>query len=171
MSARKTGDLCSLPSLGGDDPFHILLAEDNLDDALLWSRAIKQAGIERPPFVVHDGVEAVEFLAGADRYADRSRYPFPHLLLLDLAMPKLDGFGVLEWWKSTPRGERLTIVVLTGSAFREDIYRAYNLGAVLYLMKPYLLAEVTELVRRALGYCRGSPALRPAKSTCEPPSS
>ena len=101
-------------------------------------------------FVVRDGAEAIDYLAGKVVYADRSLYPFPDLMLLDLSMPRRNGFEVLEWWKSARRPEHLTTIVLTGSPSREDVERAYKLGAASYLRKPAHLAEVIELARRVL---------------------
>ena len=115
-------------------------------------QALKKARLPQPPVVVRDGVEAIDYLAGNGVYADRNKYPFPFLLLLDLKMPRKDGFEVLEWWKSQPRKQHLTTIVLTSSVQRADIERAYELDAVSYLCKPTELADLTEMVERLLQY-------------------
>jgi CheY-like chemotaxis protein len=134
--------------------FPVLLAEDNQDDVWLWVRALKGAGLEDFLFIVPDGAEAIAYLAGDGVYADRSRYPFPSLLLLDLSMPRRNGFDVLEWWGSAPRPQALSIIVLTGAGLRDDIERAYKLGAAYHVAKPAELEEVTVLARRALEFWR-----------------
>ena len=75
---------------------HILLAKDNEDYAVLFRRALKSASIDASLNVVHDGQEAVDYLAGTDDYADRDKHPFPKLLLLDLKMPKMDGVSLAD---------------------------------------------------------------------------
>lgn len=130
----------------------ILLAEDNEDDLWLMQQALRKACLPRPAMVVRDGEQAIDYLAGNGIYANRSEYPFPFVLLLDLKMPRRDGFEVLEWWRSEPRSQHLTIIVLTSSASRVDIERAYALGATSYLCKPSELADLSEMVGRILQY-------------------
>ena len=134
------------------NPLPVLLAEDSEDDLWLMLQALKKARLPQPPIVVRDGVEAIDYLAGNGVYADRNKYPFPFLFLLDLKMPRKDGFEVLEWWKSQPRTQHLTTIVLTSSVQRADIERAYELDAVSYLCKPTELADLTEMVERLLQY-------------------
>ena len=134
------------------NPLPVLLAEDSEDDLWLMLQALKKARLPQPPIEVRDGVEAIDYLAGNGVYADRNKYPFPFLFLLDLKMPRKDGFEVLEWWKSQPRTQHLTTIVLTSSVQRADIERAYELDAVSYLCKPTELADLTEMVERLLQY-------------------
>ena len=75
----------------------ILLAEDEENDVLLVQRAFARGGLANPLFVVRDGDEAISYLSGIGKYADREEFPFPDLLLLDLKMPGVDGLGVLRW--------------------------------------------------------------------------
>jgi CheY-like chemotaxis protein len=130
----------------------VLLAEDNEDDLWLMLEALKNARLPHAPMVVRDGVEAIEYLGGLGQYADRTQFPFPFLLLLDLNMPRKNGFEVLEWWKSEPRQQHLTTIVLTSSVHRADIERAYRLDAVSYLCKPTELSDLTEMVDRLLQF-------------------
>jgi CheY-like chemotaxis protein len=133
-------------------PITILLAEDDDDDLMLMLNALRKAKLPGEPMVVRNGAEAIDYLAGNGIYSDRTRYPFPFVLLLDLKMPLKTGFEVLEWWRKEPRKQHLTTIVLTGSMHRGDIERAYNLGATSYLCKPAELADLTEMVERVLHY-------------------
>lgn len=130
----------------------ILLAEDDPNDVLLIQRAFQKAGLKDTLQVVRNGEEAIDYLAGRDAYADRQRYPFPYLLLLDLKMPGTDGFKVLDWLRGQPSMRHLLVVVLTSSNFQADIDRAYELGANSYLVKPVGFAEMVDLVRRFEAY-------------------
>src|SRR5438270_7458616 len=107
----------------------ILLAEDLADHVLLVRRALDQAGVKNPLFVVRDGEEALEYLYGEGKYANRHEYPLPDLLLLDLKMPKMDGFEVLRVVRGDRRFATLRIIVLTSSEDIYDVNKAYELGA------------------------------------------
>jgi CheY-like chemotaxis protein len=130
----------------------VLLAEDSEDDLWLMLEALKNARLPQAPMVVRDGVEAIEYLAGHGKYADRAKYPFPFLFFLDLNMPRKNGFEVLEWWRREPREHHLTTIVLTSSVNRADIERAYRLDAVSYLCKPTELSDLNEMVDRLLQF-------------------
>lgn len=130
----------------------VLLAEDDPDDVLLTQLAFERARLANPLAVVRDGEEAVAYLQGQGDYGDRRHYPFPLLLLLDLKMPKLDGFQVLEWIRDQRFSEHLPVAVMTASDFDPDIQRAYELGADSYLLKPPNASRLLELVQRIHGY-------------------
>src|SRR6266566_5950637 len=93
----------------------ILLAEDNEDHILLIQRAFTQAGLLNPLYVVRDGEQAIAYLKGGGEYANRDQHPLPELLLLDLKMPRKNGFEVLGWIRSDPGLRPLRVVVLTTS--------------------------------------------------------
>src|SRR5688572_29415033 len=129
-------------------PLHgetILVAEDNEDHALLTKRAFQQAGFLNPLRFVQDGVEAIAYLSGDGKYADRIEYPMPGLLLLDLKMPNKDGFEVMEWIRRQPALRTLRVVVLTTSDRVFDLQRAYQLGAASFLTKPVSFRDFVEL--------------------------
>jgi CheY-like chemotaxis protein len=132
----------------------ILLAEDNENDALLVRVALQKAAVLRPLVIARDGQEAIDYLAGQAPYADRARYPLPALLLLDLKMPRVNGFQVLAWLQERPDLAALPVVVLSSSAIESDIARARQLGADDYRVKPpdfqALVKIVQELSRRWL---------------------
>ena len=114
----------------------ILLAEDNPDDVLLAQIAFERAGLTPRLIVVSDGEEAVRYLKGEDPYADRSRFPFPNLVLLDLDMPKLTGFEVLSWLRRSPGARHLPVVILADTSYHGDLARCLDLGADSFIDKP-----------------------------------
>jgi CheY-like chemotaxis protein len=113
----------------------ILLAEDREDDVILLQRAFKKARFDRPLMVVRDGDEVVRYLAGHGQFADRTLYPIPDLLLLDLKLPLMDGFEVLRWIKQQSHLKNLPVIVLTLSNRIRDVNEAYALGAYSFLIK------------------------------------
>lgn len=125
----------------------ILLAEDNPDSVLLIQRAFRRASIPHPIQVVPDGESAILYLTGSDRYADREKYPFPSLVLLDLKIPIKSGHEVLEWLRQQPHLKRLPVVILTSSKERSDINLAYDLGANSYLVKPVGFDNLLETIK------------------------
>jgi CheY-like chemotaxis protein len=127
-------------------PEHILLAKDNEDYALLFKRALQAAHIDAGLQIVRDGQEAVDYLAGAEPYADRTKHPFPKLMLLDLKMPRMDGFQVLSAVRQRLGFTRLPVIVLTHSDNPADIKRAYDLGATSYFRKPDSLEGLDEMI-------------------------
>src|SRR5579862_9390544 len=102
----------------------ILLVEDNEDDIILIERAFAKARLINPLQVVRDGEEAIAYLSGEGVYNDRDRYPFPLMLLLDLHLPRKNGFEVLDWLRHRPEAAELTVVVLTSSTDQHDFARA-----------------------------------------------
>jgi CheY-like chemotaxis protein len=114
----------------------VLVVEDNEDDVFILRRAFKEAQLNNPIHVVTDGGEAIDFLAGEGKFGDRSRYPFPVLVLLDLKLPLKSGLEVLEWIQAQVFRSDVNVIVLTSSAEERDITKAYHLGARSYLTKP-----------------------------------
>src|SRR6185295_4086868 len=93
----------------------VLLAEDDPDDILLTQIAFEKARLANPLQVVRDGEEAIAYLSGQGPFSDRNRFPLPILLLLDLKMPKIPGFQVLEWLRRQPHLDRLPVAIMTSS--------------------------------------------------------
>lgn len=129
----------------------ILLVDDNPDDALLMQCAFTEAGFEKPLIVVQDGLEAMSYLEGTGRYANRAAHPLPELLLLDLNLPRMDGLELLRWARKEPRFERLPIVIVTGSNDEKLIARAHKLGANAHLVKPVSFKDLVQAIRRQGG--------------------
>jgi CheY-like chemotaxis protein len=113
----------------------ILLAEDSDDDVILIERAFRKAKIMVSLKVVPNGEEAVSYLAGFGRFADRTQFPLPDFFLLDLRMPIRDGFEVLRWIQTQPELKNLPVIVLTQSNRIKDANQAYQLGAYSFLVK------------------------------------
>ena len=111
----------------------ILYVEDDDNDVFIMRRAFQEAEITHPLMIAPDGRAAMDYLSG-----ERAKSPWPCLMLLDLKMPLVSGFEVLEWMRRGPRRkfDALPVVVLTSSAHEEDMRRAYALGANAYLIKP-----------------------------------
>ena len=114
----------------------VLVVEDDPYDAKLIARAIERSRILNPVQTVGDGETAIAYLDGQPPYGDRVQHPLPVLILLDLKMPRLDGFEVLQWIRSQAGLRRIPVVVMTSSSMTSDIGRAYDLGANSYLVKP-----------------------------------
>ena len=125
---------------GKDQPF-ILIAEDNPDDVVMLRRAFGHSGITTSLQVVSDGEQVVEYLSGTGKFSNASEYPLPDVLLLDLKMPRKNGFDVLRWIAEQPWLARLRVVVLTTSEELRDVNEAYRLGASSFLVKPVNFSE------------------------------
>jgi CheY-like chemotaxis protein len=125
---------------------HILVAEDDPTDAYFFQRAFTRAGLPVTLNFVRDGQEAIDYLQGEGQFADRTWHPLPQLLLLDLNMPRLNGFDVLKWVREQPGMSDLLVVIFSSSEEPRDMNRAYGLGANSYLVKPHSMAELTALV-------------------------
>ncbi len=136
-----------------DTPYTVLLVEDDLNDIFLVKRAFKLARIQNPLQVVTDGLEATRYLSGLEKYADRKTYPLPQLIVLDIKLPRKDGFEVLEWVKgSAPPLRRIPVVIVSSSDNPADINRAYELGANAYMIKPMDFRAVEHLFETITHY-------------------
>lgn len=124
----------------------ILIVEDNPADLLLLKRAFHKLNAEFELQVVTTGQEAVHYLQGDEPYRDRTQYPLPSLIMLDLRLPGMSGLDLLKWVRQQPQFQDLPIVALTAYGNRE-LPRAYDLGLDFYLLKPaeaHALAEVLQ---------------------------
>ena len=130
----------------------ILVVEDNPDDVLLLQRAFRRANLPNPLHIVGDGQAALDYLSGAPPYGDRTAYPVPGLVLLDLKLPKRTGHEVLQWIRAQPGLRRLPVAVLTTSRESPDVNRAYDLGANSYLTKPVEFDGLITLVTTVQQY-------------------
>ncbi len=126
----------------------ILLVEDNPDDVALTMRALKKSNILNEIVVARDGVEALEYLFGTGQYAGRDTKIKPHVVLLDLKMPKMDGLEVLRRMRSDERTQPLPVVVLTTSSEDKDRIESYRLGANSYVRKPVDFSRFVEAVQQ-----------------------
>lgn len=127
-------------------PNTILLVEDNPDDEALTIRALKINNLNHELVIARDGSEAIEYLFAEGQYADRDINQLPALVLLDLQLPKIDGFGVLKRLRASEHTKHLPVVILTSSAEQEDILNGYGLGANSYVRKPVDFDEFIKTV-------------------------
>ncbi|NMG21385.1 response regulator [Brasilonema bromeliae] len=126
----------------------ILLVEDNPDDEALAIRALKRNHISNEIVVVHDGVEALDYLFGTGVYAGRDISLKPTVILLDLKLPRIDGIEVLRRLREDERTKLLPVVILTTSSEEQDMLNSYSLGCNSYVRKPVNFIEFTEAVRQ-----------------------
>lgn len=124
----------------------ILQVEDDPNDVFFFQYAMRKAGVANRVEVVADGQMAIDYLRGAGAFSDRSRFPFPSLVLLDLKLPYVMGLDVLKWIRQQVNMS-LAVVVLTASAEARDVRAAYGLGANGFLVKPTEARKFEEMVR------------------------
>lgn len=129
-----------------------LLVEDSEDDVLLIRRAFAKAKVHDALQVVRSGEEAIAYLNGVGRYANRTEYPLPDLVLLDLKMPGKDGFDVLQYIRRQSGFRALRVVVLTSSDDIRDVNRAYQLGANSFLVKPVDSDDFASIIQAIQGF-------------------
>jgi len=130
----------------------ILLIEDNPDDEALALRAFGKNAVTNPVIVVRDGVEAIDYLFGADAEGLSGRNPMPVVILLDLKLPRIDGLEVLRRIRADESTALLPVVVLTTSSEPRDIQQAYQLGANSYIRKPVDYQDFMKSVNAILHY-------------------
>ena len=136
-----------------EDPI-ILVADDDDLATLLMHTVFERAGFVQPLRFAHDGEETIAYLRGDGVYSDRSLYPLPTVLLLDLNMPRKNGFEVLAWIRQQPALKRLRVYVLSASSRAEDIQRSYDLGAGSYLIKPGNLDGLMHLAKTLITWLK-----------------
>ncbi len=136
-------------------PLRILVAEDELGDALLLQRAFQKARVNAPIYFARDGQQVLDYLQGKPPFENPVEYPLPSLLLLDLSLPRVSGFEILEWLREQPGLKHLLVVVLSASERPQDISQAYALGANSYVFKPQDPDELVQIVAGLQNYWRG----------------
>lgn len=124
----------------------LLLVEDDDNDVTLFQRAWRKCSLDYPVQVVNDGESAQDYLAGIGKYADRSMYPLPALVLLDFKLPRKSGLEVLAWLRAQDTLKSLPVVALTSSRESSDVKRAYDLAINSYLVKPASFDGLVQLV-------------------------
>lgn len=125
----------------------ILMADDDADDRLLARDAMSESRVLNDLYFVEDGVQLLNYLRGDNEFSDRTRYPMPGLILLDLNMPKKDGREALAEIKADQSLRRIPVVILTTSKAEEDMLKGYDLGAASYITKPVTFDALVELMR------------------------
>ena len=149
----------------------ILLVEDNPEDAAMVKSAFEKAGLTSQFLTLYDGEQAMQYLSASGPYADRSRHPFPHLILLDLKMPRVSGLELLAWLRCQSFGKDLPVIIITESSFDKDITEAYHLGAKTFLTKPFEPAEFATALKHTANYWFHGTKLPTSPPFAPPPSS
>lgn len=133
-------------------PAHILLVEDNRMDVELTLDAFREVRLHNTVHVASSGTAALDYLFSCGEYTDRSVFPLPDLILLDLKLPDVSGHEVLRRIKSEPGLKRLPVIILTSSKEEGDLTLSYDYGANSYLVKPISFEGFLEVVRRIDDY-------------------
>jgi CheY-like chemotaxis protein len=141
----------------------ILLVEDDPNDVFLMKRALKAAAITNPLQIAEDGQQAINYLAGTGQFADRTAFPIPSLVFLDLKLPYKSGFEVLDWIRTQPSMDSTLVVMLTSSSEEKDIKESYRLGAKSFLVKPPTQTMLSELMLSLKDYWM-------SRNECTPPN-
>lgn len=128
-----------------EDPFRILLIEDNPGDARLAQEALRDSSTRTELTVVADGIEALHYLRSQNGYRYRPR---PHLILIDLNLPGKKGDEILQEIKSDPDLQRTPVIVLTTSTSQHDVRASYDNHANCYIIKPIELPRFAEVLRQ-----------------------
>ena len=136
-----------------EDPI-VLLVDDSKNAAMLMCTVFQRAGFVQPMRLAVDGDDAIAYLRGDGRYSDRKLFPLPTTVLLDLNMPRKDGFEVLDWIRHQPALRRLRVYILSASSRAQDIERAYDLGANSYLVKPGNLDGLLTMAKCLVAWLR-----------------
>jgi len=130
----------------------IMLVEDNYMDIRLTLDAFKEAKLLNEINVFRNGDEALDYLFGRNKYTDRALFPLPDIILLDLSMPGINGFEVLEQIKGADKLKRIPVIILTSSKEAGDRTLSYDIGANSYLLKPISFEVFVEVVKKISDY-------------------
>lgn len=130
----------------------VLLVEDNPDDVKLTLRAFKKQKITSEVVIARDGVEATDFLFGRNKYAERDLSQMPGFVLLDLKLPKMDGFDVLRAIRSHKETAQIPVVMMSTSQEEKDIEQSYRLGVNSYIRKPVEYENFSDTLRQLGNY-------------------
>jgi CheY-like chemotaxis protein len=133
--------------VGGDSPPPVLLVEDDENDVFFLRLAWEEERITNPLIACTDGADAIDYFCGGGRFERWPEHMLPCLLLTDLKMPKIDGFGLLKWLKEHAEFGDFPKIALSSSNEEQDRDRVFALGASEYLIKPLTVAERGDLVR------------------------
>lgn len=148
-----------------NDGATILLVEDSEDDVLMMQKAVKTAGVVNPMVVVEDGEAAMAYLEGAGEYEDRTKFPIPAIVLLDLKLPYASGHEVLKWIREQKKFNTLVVIVLTSSLEPSDLRLSYALGANSYIVKPPTAQQLVDLAKAFRWYWLEFNRFDPEKDT------
>jgi len=130
----------------------IMVVEDDPNDQVLIERAFRKIGVVDPIQVLCDGAEAIAYMMGEGKYADRQKYAYPTFIITDLKMPKCSGFDLLRWLHEHPECNLIPKIVLSSSVEEKDVKLAYQLGTNCYFRKPSVFEELCKIVALAADF-------------------
>lgn len=139
----------------------ILIVEDDENDAMFVSIALRRNNVSSRIIILRDGLEAVHYLRGDPPYQDRFANPLPNVIYTDIKMPRFDGFALLAWLKAHPECSIIPTLVMSSSAEDSDVRQAYTLGANAYIVKPNSIEDLTRILRITIEFW--NVCLKPAK--------
>jgi CheY-like chemotaxis protein len=125
----------------------ILQIEDDEHDVIFMKIAMQAASVKNPVAVLRDGREAMAYLKGEGKFANRRKHPIPRLVLLDLRLPYVPGLKVLQWIREQPALAQIPVIICSGSDQDSDVKTAYESGANGYIVKPNSPSALTRIVR------------------------
>ena len=146
----------------------LLMADDSEADQLFVRNALDASGVVTSFNAVSDGREAIDYLQAKGDFANRARFPFPNILLLDIKMPGVNGFEVLTWLRDHPECKVIPTIMFSSSAMELDVHQAYVLGANAFMVKPTSAKELTQLIQLTYqfwSHCE-TPAPPPGQRCC-----
>jgi CheY-like chemotaxis protein len=148
----------------------ILIVEDFEDDAKLLQLLLTQCGIANPVKVALSAEECINYLSGGPPFANRSAYPLPAVVFVDLKLPGISGFDLIRWIKARPDLKNTFVVVLSATGDLMSVQAAYSLGANTFLIKPCRIADLENLVICYPNFWeRVIPSMLPESPTTQPP--
>lgn len=139
----------------------ILIIEDDENDAMFISVALRRNNVTTRIIILPDGLEAVHYLRGDPPYEDRFANPMPSVIYTDIKMPRFDGFALLAWLKAHPECSIIPTLIMSSSAEDRDVRQAYTLGANAYIVKPNSIENLTRILGISIQFW--SVCLKPAK--------
>lgn len=129
------------------EPINILIADDDEEDRFLAINALEENRIKNNIFTVKDGEDLMEFLRNLGKYSDKTQYPLPDLILLDLNMPRKNGMEALLDIRGDENLKHIPVVILTTSKEEEDILKTYRLGVNSFITKPVSFEGLVDVMK------------------------
>lgn len=127
--------------------FRLLMVDDSPDDIFFVQKALEESGVGQFFHAVSDGKEAIAYLRAEGKFADRQKYPFPNVLLLDLKMPGMNGFDILRWLQNHPECKVIPSIAFSSSYLESDVHQVYVLGGNAFIAKPTRFNELVDLIQ------------------------
>lgn len=134
----------------------LLIVEDEPHDVEFLRRALTRSGVVTPIHDVENGEQALGYLQGLGRYADRAAFPLPRLIITDLKMPQMNGIELLRWIQAHPAYRAIPTIVLSSSTNESDVNAAFEAGARGYMVKPVGFDQLLQLAKVIADYWRAS---------------